>query len=1324
VTERPEGWSPTDIPGDIVRNAKELFQGLPQLPGALVHQVQDLPNIGQRLDEAIADPSKRGNVPLLAMVPGATTAWSAAVGDWEAIAKNPLFTALDVLPYAKAKVFKAPASWVDEAGNVARPRSLYQDLFPETRYTAREARRMQGITGEGPLGLGQAQVGKADIMDVLGDTKPGRVLKRERDILRIRARGTAAGNEVQAGLGKEIRSLMQARDQISRGIFDVMNDSNSPIWKTLMGERFQTFRPAVQAQQRLMADFGEEFAKANYGTQEAWAARRSELGQIVERTPEEIPTLPAHEQAYIDSAQQVNDLLIEPLTSSDPTRPAMFGKVEVPLPDGTTHMLTTDWKSAQKIWTQQTRAAMHEDTLWLRDAVDNPGALTADDILAHAEQSAALHSPTIPVAAKINVIEGYAHALTAIGEDARPFLADIRKAKYGQVPGEALSWLKDTETLPGRIPIAIDEIADSLKFVDSRGVNRYMAGRHMAAPEMNELKGMMRAFERDQYTPNQLTVFRTRLNDIHARAQAGRIDAPDAFKALDIDKANATIDILRRRENWKRGSQTKQWLDDKFTTAQVKYRKAVSRTPDQRLVPMLQEQAHARMVETAEEITAKFNAATPDAIGPELVDLVTDRQYRALKPYLENQSVKQLWKGYVAEANNSWQQLAADLGPDNMPRFVHHVPAERAEGSQFINISLGGKKPGAWKKRSVDLTPYSRDISLAANANVIDHLVKQGDDYLLDIIQHGDASQGWTPWVQKQGELLDKLQPLIERERILHPNTAYDVIAERVLKRTYTQVSIDPIKKLDINEAGLKGYSTGAKDKVVFHAADSEQIWMPRSMARAVQQMRTPMRARAVWDPVMSTFRTSALILSPRWQVYNVLGNGFLGMMSNGWEFLNQLPKARENLNLIRRMEEGATLPPNLRSSLAGRTPGELVLDEVAKEGWAKTFRLAGEKGQSAYTTWQKTKVPYGFSKIKNWSIGMNAYMDDLSRIANYLAGEKKIAKTLQNPEVAAAFERSGESLAKATGAEADEAGRAGPSRQEWTQAEAENRMLEATYNWSSMTPWERSTARNIFPFYGFYSHILRYAGKFALDHPFRVAIYAGFARAEMEDWGTGLPERLHNYFLLNRDRDEQGNILGINMAGWSPFANTADLFTISGWVNQVNPLLSTLMQQFGIDPRTGEASTYPDTAFDPATGRLALQKPNIATSLIQSVIPQTQALAALTGFGDEEQRRLAPDSYAAQIRSAIGIPSLYRRINVPQEMAYAEAAALNSRKQAEAEAYKTGGTPSNYPVLAAEVTKRRTLQELSPSAVAQFTPPSTSPPILDLVKRAIVPGG
>jgi hypothetical protein len=364
---------------------------------------------------------------------------------------------------------------------------------------------------------------------------------------------------------------------------------------------------------------------------------------------------------------------------------------------------------------------------------------------------------------------------------------------------------------------------------------------------------------------------------------------------------------------------------------------------------------------------------------------------------------------------------------------------------------------------------------------------------------------------------------------------------------------------------------------------------------------------------------------------------------------------------------------------------------------------LAGKWGKS---------IGGGVNKVADFSLRLNAAIDDMTRIAGYMSAMEGTSKVL-TPEVVKRLSEDG--LYKTATGAVD----TGAMRQQL----AEESMRKWAYNWDAMTPWERGVARFVFPFYGFFSHMLRYAYNYAADHPLRVALTSALSRTELEDWGTGLPQRIHNMLLIGKE-DEQGNRKGINFAGWNPFVDTANLFTLTGWMGQVNPMISTLAEQFGVDPRTGEASLYPTAEFDPKTGRLVLKKRGVVQSFVENVVPQTQAITNLTGNNPDfnELARTNTGAAARLVGSSLGIPTLVRPINVTQEITKTELARENAARQALSEAVKNASTGpvKTYPVLQQQVQQLLADRAAAPEKYAQYTPVTAQPTTYDMFRRAL----
>jgi hypothetical protein len=204
---------------------------------------------------------------------------------------------------------------------------------------------------------------------------------------------------------------------------------------------------------------------------------------------------------------------------------------------------------------------------------------------------------------------------------------------------------------------------------------------------------------------------------------------------------------------------------------------------------------------------------------------------------------------------------------------------------------------------------------------------------------------------------------------------------------------------------------------------------------------------------------------------------------------------------------------------------------------------------------------------------------------------------------------------------------------------------------------------------------------------------------------------------------DEKGNRKAINFKGWNPFADLSTLLTPVGWLSQANPIISTLAEQFGIDPRTGEASLYPTATYNEETGRLELKKRNVLQSFVENVIPQSQIAFNLSGSNPEfnELARANPAAAGRLTASALGFPVMVRDVNVPQEIAKAELARRNAARSATNEAIRTGNLSAvrTYPQLSAQVQELQAQAQTNPQLLSQYMLPTAQASIVDLLQNA-----
>lgn len=121
VTKPPEKGFLESLRDDVAA----IVTTIPRIPGALVEEVRDLPSIPEHLAESQGNIVERlATAPGIRMVPGAYVAGNVAAGTPGELLKHPLFTALDVLPYASKAAKLTPVGKESmravEAGEIPR----------------------------------------------------------------------------------------------------------------------------------------------------------------------------------------------------------------------------------------------------------------------------------------------------------------------------------------------------------------------------------------------------------------------------------------------------------------------------------------------------------------------------------------------------------------------------------------------------------------------------------------------------------------------------------------------------------------------------------------------------------------------------------------------------------------------------------------------------------------------------------------------------------------------------------------------------------------------------------------------------------------------------------------------------------------------------------------------------------------------------------------------------------------------------------------------------------------------------------------------------
>jgi hypothetical protein len=262
-------------------------------------------------------------------------------------------------------------------------------------------------------------------------------------------------------------------------------------------------------------------------------------------------------------------------------------------------------------------------------------------------------------------------------------------------------------------------------------------------------------------------------------------------------------------------------------------------------------------------------------------------------------------------------------------------------------------------------------------------------------------------------------------------------------------------------------------------------------------------------------------------------------------------------------------------------------------------------------------------------------------------------------------------------------------------------------------TPFERGVLRQIFPFYSWLSHLMRFVFTYPADHPWRTAIVAAGSRIVMEDMGEGASTDMLDILSWGQP-DEFGRKPGLNVRGLNPFSDAANLFTLAGWLGSTNPLFQTATQALGFDPMQGGIDLYPQMNYSPETGKMVVDTGNPVQNLAINSIPQLGALFRYMGRDEDFNKLMREDPETAQriLFSGIGIPGSYRRYSREEDLIGNELKRQEAASDATSRAYRSGNLDALVPFMGQEAVDA--LKAMRSDGVIDEYLPSTTPQRLE----------
>jgi hypothetical protein len=1306
-----------DLPGAARENASTLLKVIPSIPRALVEEVRDLPNMGERITDARQDGANPIaavlDAPGVRLLPGAYVAARLSEGGdgVNELLENPLFAALDVVPYAgkaakATKVAKTATAERAMAGAGSRAAELYratlaqQEALGVPRDVAqREAIRVaQRAEGAGPALRAVLTRRMADAPDAvsgslleptvlgratgrLGETNTGRLFReawspQAREVSGIKYEADSVLTDVYAGarapepgtLEDVARRARDARVERTAGEYAVPAErrvalareaqEGKPGWFEGLDSVEQAYvRDADLLQSQLTEFYVREGVLVRVGDEVYDPATAKDMQSAVagyqrrvdrfedrvvpvwERARDEADRFATREADMLDQAFDAA-VSVENAKLADAMESAarQLDEAKASLPEG---MVT-----AQTV-TPELRRALTEASLRLDELAVNPGQYQSLKF----NDAGVLVSDRGLTPYTLRLLEDYANQFrqALIDEDYYLLLELVRD--FRRSPDAALpTW----GVLPAR---QAAEVTSTVRRELSVAQREAEAARRAG---LTDVRAAERAAQRAAQAVETGPKVRRGIANKVLRDSADSLDELSALMRQAADPSSGVTwkAVQKELQRWNRrrsnpaaparvggkpgaapvvslGSWVK--LNQEVAAlakAERRMLKAMDSTPPARFFPAIEEAARR-------EITDRL---VKGGIDPEdALRIIAEDDWAATGGVMTARQADNV----LRDMKGTWREMK-DAGYE--PRFLHRTTSKA--DSTFDRPMVAGRErtPSAGKQRVLG-SPVSfyQDLYVGLDNAAYELLQQKVTAKMLDTVEDSFA----VPMAQLEQKFGAQAREAAESAGGIMD---YPGRLEQIAKR-------NGWKPWDRSRFG--GMSPN-------QAVSAEQLWVPAVVHRNLDRMFNPKSSGGflnVLDKPTSLFRMSVLALSPRWHVYNIVGNTIMLMAEEGPMAFrpSALRQARALLKDARAGGDG--LPARIKATLGSATK------ELADDAAAFT------KGTDQAARWARlmeNPAVRGGKTVIEKSYELNGYFDDMTRILAYLNGEKK---------------------AFGAGLTGDAAERA-----------AMESVRRVSLLWSELTPLERGVLRKVFPFYSFTSKIMRMTMKYPFDHPVRIAVMGGITRAELEDLGTGLSSEWLNAIEVG-GVSEDGTQRVFSMSGLNPFADVGDLFTMQGFIAGINPVGQTVLQQMGADTFGAGGQGRP-RVVDRTSGRLIEGRPGVLPSLLSNTMPQIATVNRLLGNDAQfnELRRQNPDAADRMIAAGAGVPTSWRTRNETKERMTAELRMQQAQREAWTNALRTGNysEAEKYPALQPQLQVLRRLRDLG--YLSEYNPQGGAP--------------
>lgn len=620
--------------------------------------------------------------------------------------------------------------------------------------------------------------------------------------------------------------------------------------------------------------------------------------------------------------------------------------------------------------------------------------------------------------------------------------------------------------------------------------------------------------------------------------------------------------------------------------------------------------------------------AATDESGHPLPQEHVDRAIRDLDMHWLHEHVDPAtWEEIRADARAGWQDIVAEAKArgEKPPTWVHNVDTTVQDaGINVLPDPVTTRKMTQVKESIGDLKPGVQNLGVAMTRTL--------EEYVKDRSTRAFYEQ----WIKPRERTLAELRPELENEvaRLerrgrMPRNLSEAGKLDYVLRRNFVQGGHENL--YGRGQAEITGRNTAAAGKEAAQAAGMEApTYLPRNVANILDDLDRSLSNHALMRASRKgtqVYKTSVMAFSLKHMMHILLGGTMFLAGRGGLDEIFKLPEA------IRMVREGR-LPNEVSPHLDINTPTENF----------DVYR--GNKLGKLYMS--------GPGKLAEKIARFDEFVTNVQRADALLSGEARALRKGMTP------------------AAAREAGL--------------QHAYKALVDIDGMNPWERNVVRQVFPFYAFMRHTLKYILTYPIDHPMRAAMLSRISDIEAKDFGSGLPQQLQSLFYIGTP-DVEGNQTGVEMKQFNPFRDTGSYFTLAGFLQSLNPALSIPFTAMGLDKFTGSTGLYPDVEVDPKTGNLiAKRPPNAPWNALTTVVPELDAIDHFAGLTQDMRDLKArnPEAYKNRLWATLFLPFQPKRVNKGEEAAGMQRNELAVMQQEVARATRTGDTSAldKYPLI------------------------------------------